>query len=64
MRQTMRLDLFMSEHGYADSRTDAKNFITGGYVKVDGRTVTKPAFEVSDEPDTQQVPIPRATTAA
>lgn len=47
----MRLDLFMSERGYADSRTDAKNFIKGGYVKVDGRTVTKPALEVSDESD-------------
>lgn len=47
----MRLDLFMAERGYADSRTDAKNFITGGFVKVDGRTVTKPAYDVSEDAD-------------
>ncbi len=42
----MRLDLYLSENGYAKSRTEAKNLITDGAVKVCGSTVTKPAYEV------------------
>lgn len=42
----MRLDVFLSESGLVDSRTDAKKFILAGAVTVDGKTVTKPAFEV------------------
>ena len=49
IRPKMRLDLFMSERGFADSRTDAKNFIVGGFVKVDGKTVTKPEYDVSEK---------------
>ena len=42
----MRLDLFIVEHGYTTSRTDAKKFITGGSVTVNGKVVTKPSFPV------------------
>ncbi len=42
----MRLDLYLSEKAYAKSRTEAKNLITDGAVKVFGKVVTKPAFEV------------------
>ena len=42
----MRLDLFLSENGYADSRTSAKNLICSGSVTVNGKKITKPSFEV------------------
>lgn len=44
----MRLDLYLFENGLAHSRTFAKTLIIGGKVKVDGKNVTKPAFEVED----------------
>ena len=44
----MRLDVFLYEEGYADSRTDAKNFILGGFVKVNGRMINKPSYDVPD----------------
>jgi 23S rRNA (cytidine1920-2'-O)/16S rRNA (cytidine1409-2'-O)-methyltransferase len=43
----MRLDVFLVENGYVCSRTEAKGFISEGAVKIDGRIVTKPAFDVS-----------------
>ena len=43
----MRLDLYLFENGLCISRTEAKNFIQQGAVKVNGVAVTKPAFEVS-----------------
>ena len=42
----MRLDLFLSESGLADSRTDAKKFIAAGCVTVNGRAVNKPSYDV------------------
>ena len=47
----MRLDVCLYERGLVGSRTDAKNLILKGAVKVGDKTVTKPAFEVveSDE---------------
>jgi 23S rRNA (cytidine1920-2'-O)/16S rRNA (cytidine1409-2'-O)-methyltransferase len=44
----MRLDLYLSEKAYAKSRTEAKNLISDGAVKVSGKVITKPAFEVED----------------
>lgn len=43
----MRIDVYLHENGYADSRTDAKNFVLGGFVTIDGRVVKKPSFDVS-----------------
>ena len=43
----MRLDLFLYETGLCISRSEAKSFIVDGAVTVDGKTVKKPAFEVS-----------------
>ena len=40
----MRLDVFLYEQGYVASRTEAKNFISGGAVTVDGKVITKPSF--------------------
>jgi 23S rRNA (cytidine1920-2'-O)/16S rRNA (cytidine1409-2'-O)-methyltransferase len=42
----MRLDVFLAESGLADSRTDAKNFILQGAVKVGGIVINKPSFNV------------------
>jgi 23S rRNA (cytidine1920-2'-O)/16S rRNA (cytidine1409-2'-O)-methyltransferase len=44
----MRLDLFLFENGYAKSRTEAKNLIVSGSVKISGKPVTKPSFEIED----------------
>lgn len=42
----MRLDVFLAEHGFAASRTEARRLIEEGAVLVDGIPVTKPAFTV------------------
>lgn len=45
----MRLDVYLAESALVDSRTDAKNFILAGAVRVDDRVVTKPSYEVSGD---------------
>ena len=45
----MRLDVFLLENGYVSSRTEAKGFISEGAVSVDGRVITKPAFDVDGD---------------
>ena len=47
----MRIDVFLSESGLALSRTEAKGFISEGAVRVNGKVVTKPSFEVSGDED-------------
>ena len=44
----MRLDVYLSENSLADSRTEAKNFVVAGCVTVDGKTVTKPSYDVPE----------------
>ena len=44
----MRLDLYIFEHGLANSRTVAKKLVIEGAVSVNGVTVTKPAYDVAD----------------
>lgn len=44
----MRLDLYLSENGFAHSRTYAKSLISEGSVTVNGKIITKPSFEVED----------------
>ncbi|MDE5547018.1 MAG: TlyA family RNA methyltransferase [Anaeroplasmataceae bacterium] len=47
----MRLDLFLVEHNYYDSRTKAQKAIEAGAVKVSGTVITKSNYEVlSDAP--------------
>ncbi len=50
----MRLDVYLTENGHADSRQRAKVLITGGYVSVNGKDVTKPALDVKEN-DTVQI---------
>lgn len=44
----MRLDVFLTENGHADSRQRAKGLIVGGYVKVNEKVITKAAFDVTE----------------
>ena len=45
----MRLDLYLSEYGFCDSRSKAQNLIRENRVLVDDKIVTKSSFEVNDE---------------
>lgn len=51
----MRLDKFLTEQGLAESRTRAARLIETGKVRIDGKVVTKPSFEM---------PIDAAVTVA
>ncbi len=44
----MRLDAFLADKGDARSRTHAASLIKDGYVQVDGKTITKPAYDVTE----------------
>ncbi len=52
----MRLDVYLYEKGYAESRARAKFLICEGAVDVDGKTVKKPAFEI-DETTTHELSV-------
>lgn len=45
----MRLDVFLTSNGYADSRQRAKVLIIENCVSVNGKVVNKPSMDVSDE---------------
>ena len=47
----MRLDLFLYANGHFESREKAKNAVSQGLISVNGKTVTKPATEVTSEDD-------------
>lgn len=51
----MRLDVFLFERGYVNSRTEAKNFISEGAVTVGGKVIKKPAFDIN--PDSEDVTV-------
>lgn len=42
----MRIDVFLTEKGYCQSRTEAKGLITSGAVEYNGRLITKPSFDI------------------
>lgn len=44
----MRLDQFLTEKGYAETRTRAKNLIESGSITLNGKLILKPAFDVND----------------
>ncbi|MBQ4137117.1 MAG: TlyA family RNA methyltransferase [Clostridia bacterium] len=44
----MRIDTYLAENGIAPSRTRATDMIKKGLVKVDGRVVAKPSFEIGE----------------
>ena len=47
----MRLDVYLAERGYAESRERAKRLIAEGLVLVDGVMAEKPAAEVKGDPE-------------
>lgn len=47
----MRLDLFLFENGYADSRQRAKLLVTSECVSVNGKVILKPSYDVSNTDD-------------
>lgn len=51
----MRLDVYLFENGYVKSRQNAKVLIQGGGVKLDGKIVSKPAFEINDGEHTVEI---------
>lgn len=46
MKQKERLDVLLTEHGYAESRSKAQALIMAGLVYVDGQKIDKPGFSV------------------
>lgn len=44
----MRLDVYLTEKGLADSRQRAKIMITGGFVQLNGKPVTKPSCDIGE----------------
>ena len=56
----MRLDVYLFEKGLAKSRSRASEMISGGYVTVDGKPVTKPSCDVDDSKDVK-VTVKKAT---
>ena len=51
----MRLDFYLVEKGYFDSRTKAKQAIERGEIFINGKKIEKPAFDVVDTPDVKHV---------
>ncbi|MGM9637304.1 MAG: TlyA family RNA methyltransferase [Eubacteriales bacterium] len=44
----MRIDKYLAEKGFAESRQKAKGLIAGGFVLLNGKVVTKDSIEVGD----------------
>lgn len=42
----MRLDVYLTAHSYAPSRTRAQELISGGYVTVNGKNIRKPSYDM------------------
>ncbi|HOU84588.1 MAG TPA: TlyA family RNA methyltransferase [Spirochaetota bacterium] len=47
----IRLDKYLFDEGFSDSREKAKNEIIAGYVKLNGETVRDPSFIIKDKID-------------
>ena len=44
----MRADIYLFEHGYTQSRQNAKNLITSDAVLVDGKLIKKPSEDINE----------------
>src|SRR5262252_9828508 len=45
--EALRADVFLVEHGYAKSRTEAQSAIRSGHVRINGQVVHKPSFQMA-----------------
>jgi 23S rRNA (cytidine1920-2'-O)/16S rRNA (cytidine1409-2'-O)-methyltransferase len=45
--EELRADVFLVEHGYAKSRTEAQSAIRSGHVRINGQIVSKPSHQMS-----------------
>ena len=45
----MRIDVFLTEKGYAQSRTEAQGLVKSGNVKYLNKIVTKPSLDIPDD---------------
>lgn len=45
-----RLDIYLSEHGYCHTRTQAKDAIIEGRIRVNGKVVLKASYLLADDP--------------
>ncbi len=52
----MRIDTFLYEKGYFESREKAKKAIADGRISISGKTVTKPSQDVSEEDEIKVIP--------
>lgn len=48
-----RLDIYMVDEGMTDSRSKAKAMIVAGKVKVNGKVITKPSYEISEDAEAE-----------
>ena len=49
MKQKERLDVYLTEHGHAETRSKAQALIMAGLVYVDGQKADKPGFSVAED---------------
>lgn len=54
----MRLDIYLFEKGFAQSRTFAKTLISDGFVTVGGKTVKKASYDVNDSDEISVTGMP------
>lgn len=47
--EALRADVFLVEHGYAKSRTEAQSAIRSGLVRINGQVVHKPSFQMAPD---------------
>ncbi len=55
----MRLDVFLAERGFCQSRTEAKNLINAGAVEYLGKVIKKASFDISE--DAKEVKVDRSS---
>ena len=54
-KESLRADVFLVEHGYAKSRTEAQSAIRSGHVRIDGQIVSKPSFQMPPDAKVEYV---------
>jgi 23S rRNA (cytidine1920-2'-O)/16S rRNA (cytidine1409-2'-O)-methyltransferase len=53
--EALRADVFLVEHGYAKSRTEAQSAIRSGHVRINGQVVHKPSYQMAPNSSVEYV---------